>query len=64
MLHKKRKLNLFHIRMGERAEAIQAYYVVGRKSTGDIVARVLIPEDMELKKDDTLIFDFTEEVVQ
>jgi hypothetical protein len=52
-------LNLFHLRKGENVEAIDAYYIVGRKPAGGLVARVVIPEDLELKVADTLIFDFT-----
>ena len=53
------KLNLFHIRKGVSVGAVDAYYTLGRKPAGGVVARVVIPEDLELKMADTLIFDFT-----
>ena len=43
----KLRLNLFRLRKGEQPEAV------------GITARVLIPENFELKKDDTLVFNFT-----
>jgi hypothetical protein len=55
----KLKLNLFRRRKGEEVEAIEAFYVLGRKPAGGMVARVVIEEDLELRKDDTLVFDFT-----
>jgi hypothetical protein len=55
----KLKLNLFHMRKGEPVEALDAYYTIGRKPAGGLVARVVIPEDVHLKKHDTLVFDFT-----
>ena len=53
------KLNLFRIREGEQPEAIQLYYVLGRKPAGGMVARVIIKEDLDLHKNDILVFDFT-----
>jgi len=41
------------------AEAIETYYVLGRKPAGGLVARVTVEEDLDLRKHDTLIFDFT-----
>ena len=58
MPEEKLKLNLFHMRHGESVEAIDAYYVLGRKPAGGMVARVVIQEDLELKRADTLVFDF------
>lgn len=55
------KLNLFRIRKGEQPEAVQLYYVLGRKPAGGMVARVIIEEDLDLHKNDTLVFDFTTE---
>ena len=55
------KLNLFRIRNGEQPEAAETYYVLGRKPAGGMVARVIIEEDLDLRKHDTLIFDFTSE---
>jgi hypothetical protein len=57
----KLKLNLFHLRKGEGPEAIDAYYVLGKRPAGGMVARVVIEEDLELKNTDTLVFDFTTE---
>ena len=57
----KLKLDLFCIRRGEAPEAMQTYYVVGRKPAGGMVARVIVPEDLALTKGDTLVFDFTNE---
>jgi len=61
MAEPKLRLNLFHMRKGERPEAVESYYVLGRKPAGGMVARVIIEEDLELKKTDTLVFDFTNE---
>ena len=55
------KLNLFRIRKGEQPEAVETYYVLGRKPAGGMVARVIIEEDLDLRKNDTLVFDFTNE---
>jgi len=55
------RLNIFRIRRGEAPEAMQTYYVVGRKPAGGMVARVIVPEDLTLTKGDTLVFDFTNE---
>ena len=55
------KLNLFRLRKGEQAEAVETYYVLGRKPAGGMVARVVIEQDLDLRKSDTLIFDFTGE---
>jgi hypothetical protein len=57
------KLNLFHIRKGEKPEAVETYYVLGRKPAGGMVARVVIAEDLDLRRNDTLVFDFTTEKV-
>ena len=57
----KLKLNLFRMRKGEEVEAVEAFYVLGRQPAGGMVARVVIEEDLELRKDDTLVFDFTSE---
>jgi hypothetical protein len=57
------KLNLFRLRNGEQPEAVETYYVLGCKPAGGIVARVIIAEDLDLHKNDTLIFDFTSEQV-
>ena len=55
------KLNLFRLRKGEQVEAVETYYVLGRKPAGGMVARVVIEQDLDLRKSDTLIFDFTGE---
>ena len=55
------KLNLFRLRKGEQVEAVETYYVLGRKPAGGMVARVVIEKDLDLRKNDTLIFDFTTE---
>ena len=61
MAETKLRLNLFHLRKGEQPEAVEPYYVFGRKPAGGMVARVFIEEDLDLRKHDTLIFDFTNE---
>lgn len=53
------KLHLLHIREGKQPETIHLYYVLGRKPAGGMVARVVIEEDLDLHKNDTLVFDFT-----
>ena len=55
------KLNLFRLRKGEQLEAVETYYVLGRTPAGGTVARVVIEKDLDLRKNDTLIFDFTTE---
>ncbi len=55
------KLNLIRIRKGEQPQAVETYYVLGRKPAGGMVARVIIEEDLDLRKNDTLVFDFTNE---
>ena len=55
------RLNLLHLRKGEQPEAVETYYVLGRKPAGGMVARVVVPEDLTLTKGDTLVFDFTNE---
>ena len=55
------RLNLFHLRKGEQPEAVKTYCVLGRKPAGGMIARVIIEEDLDLRKNDTLIFDFTGE---
>ena len=55
------RLNLFHLRKGEQPEAVETYYVLGRKLAGGTVARVVIERDLDLRKHDTLIFDFKTE---
>jgi hypothetical protein len=60
----KLRLNLFHMRKGESPEAIEAYYILGKKPAGGMVARVVIEEDLVLRKTDTLVFDFTTEVLK
>jgi hypothetical protein len=57
------KLNLFHSRKGEQLEAVEMYYVLGRKPAGGTVARVLVTEDLEVKAGDALVFDFTNQPV-
>jgi len=52
------RLNLFHLRKGEQPEAVETYYVLGRKPAGGTVARVVIERDLDLRRHDTLIFDF------
>ena len=63
MQDQKLRLDLFRLRKGEEVDAVQAYYVLGRKPAGGFVARVTVPEDMTLKKDDTLVFSFTTDPV-
>jgi len=53
------KLNLLRIRKGEQPQVVETYYVLGRKPAGGMVARVIIEEDLDLRKNDTLVFDFT-----
>lgn len=55
------KLNLFRIRKGEQPQAVETYYVLGHKPAGGMVARVIIEEDLDLRRNDTLVFDFTNE---
>jgi hypothetical protein len=55
------RLTLLHSRKGEQPEAVETYYVLGRKPAGGMVARVVIKADLDLRKHDTLIFDFTSE---
>ena len=55
------KLNLFRLRKGEQLEAVETYYVLGRTPAGGTVARVVIEKDLDLRKNDTLIFAFTTE---
>ena len=55
----KLRLTLFRLRKGEQPEAVETYYVLGRRPAGGMVARVIIEEDLDLRKNDTLIFDFT-----
>ncbi len=55
------KLNLLRIRKGEQPQAVETYYVLGRKPAGGMVARVIIEGDLDLRKNDTLVFDFTNE---
>jgi len=57
------RLNLFRLRTGEQPEAVETYYVLSRKPAGGMVARVIIEEDLDLRKYDTLIFDFTTEAL-
>ena len=59
MAETKLRLNLFRLRKGEQPEAVETYYILGRTPAGGIVARVIIEEDLDLHKNDTLIFDFT-----
>ena len=61
---RKRRLNLFHSRKGERLEAVETYYVLGRKPAGGTVARVLVTKDLEVKAGDALVFDFTTQPVE
>ena len=63
MAETKLRLNLFHLRTGEQPEVVETYYVLGRKPAGGMVARVIIAEDLDLRKHDTLIFDFTTEAL-
>jgi hypothetical protein len=46
------------LRKGEQPEAVETYYVLGCKPAGGMVARVVIEADLDLRKHDTLIFDF------
>jgi len=55
------RLNIFRISRGEAPEAMQTYYIVGRRWAGGMVARVIVPGDLTLTKGDTLVFDFTHE---
>ena len=57
----KLRLNLLHLWKGEQPEAVETYYVLGHRPAGGMIARVIIGEDLELRKHDTLIFDFTNE---
>jgi len=61
MSETKLRLNLFRLRKGEQPEAVETYYVLGHKPAGGMIARVIIEEDLDLRKHDTLIFDFTNE---
>lgn len=53
------KVNMLRHREGEAWEAIDAYYVLGRKPSGGMVARVVIHETLDLLPDDVIVFDFT-----
>jgi len=55
------RLNLFRLRKGEHPEAGETFYVLGRKPAGGTIARVVIEEDLDLRKHDTLVFGFTNE---
>ncbi len=57
----KLRLNLFRLRKGEQPEAVETYYVLGRRPAGGMIARVIIEEDLDLRRHDTLILDFTNE---
>ena len=57
------KLNLVHMRLGKEPAAVETYYVLGRKPAGGMIARVIIEEDSDLRKNDTLVFDFTNEKI-
>jgi hypothetical protein len=59
MPEQKLRLDLFCLRKGEEVSAVRAYYTLGRKLAGGPVARVVVPEDMDLRKEDTLVFNFT-----
>jgi len=59
MAETKLRLTLFCLRKGEQPETVETYYVLGRKPAGGMVARVIIEEDLDLRRNDTLIFDFT-----
>ncbi len=61
MSETKLRLNLSRLRKGEQLEAVETFYVLGRRPAGGMVARVIIEEDLDLRKHDTLIFDFTNE---
>ena len=63
MSEQRLKVNLLRRREGEAWEAIDAYYVLGRKPSGGMVARVVINESIDLLPDDVLVFDFTTEKV-
>jgi len=54
----KLRLNLFRLRNGAQPEAFETYYVLSRRPAGGMVARVTIEEALDLRKHDTLIFDF------
>lgn len=56
-----KKLKLTCVRGGQ-SKTVQLYYVLGHKPAGGMVVRVIIKEDLDLHKNDTLIFDFTNEV--
>ena len=56
------RLNLSVVRSGKESEAIKMYYVLGHKPAGSVVARVIIEEDLDLRANDALIFDFTGKV--
>lgn len=60
---RRRRLTLFHSRKGKQLEAVETYYVLGRKPAGGMVARVLVTEDLSVKAGDALVFDFTNEAV-
>ena len=55
----KLRLNLFRLRNGAQPEAFETYYVLSRRPAGGMVARVIIEKDLDLHKNDTVIFDFT-----
>lgn len=55
------RLTFFHLRKGAQPEAVETYYVLGRRPAGGMIARVIIEEDLDLRKHDILIFDFTNE---
>lgn len=57
----RRKLNLLHMRKGEKMQTMELVYVLGRKPAGGMVARVLVTKDLNVKANDALIFDFTNE---
>lgn len=61
MSETKLRLNLSRLRKGEQLEAVETFYVLGRRPAGGMVARVIIEDDLDLRKHDTLIFDFTNE---
>jgi hypothetical protein len=50
------------LRKGKQLEVVETYYVLGRKPAGGILARFVIDGDLGLRKHDTLIFYFTNEV--
>ena len=55
----KLRLNLFRLQNGAQPEAFETYYVLSRRPAGCMVARVIIEKDLDLRKNDTMIFDFT-----